>query len=418
MESSDSLEETGKPARPSSGPAAPGAAAAPQARAAGPLRFRYLRSIHDVSRDAWDSLEPRHTFASHAWLAAFEDGGLVRAGTDLEYRIPVLIDPHERIVAAAPGMLKWKNLADYGPENHWVREAEARGIASFPRLQLESPLTPVGSPRFLVHPAWPRAQAIQSLLQALLTTTHAAGLAALTIARMTAGDQEAARAAGGSVESWEIGTLWRNEGYSTFADFLSPLKAAYRYRIHRERREFRSHRLTLRALRGSEIRAEHWDDFFRGHVRVCERKRAPVLLTRNLLERLSCLGDAIWLIGVFSGSQYRAGNFAVHSGDTLYCRSWSELEFTPTAHFEAAIYRPIEMAIELGLKKVDGGVWGAHKPARGLLPVALPNAHWIRDARVRAMAQHVATGHRRAYDARWSSAGNERYLHGPSGARE
>ena len=59
----------------------------------------------------------------------------------------------------------------------------------------------------------------------------------------------------------------------------------------------------------------------------------------------------------------------------------------PGLHFEACYYQAIEFCIERGIGSFEGGAQGAHKLARGLLPVATHSAHAIGD---REFAEAIA----------------------------
>ncbi len=79
------------------------------------------------------------------------------------------------------------------------------------------------------------------------------------------------------------------------------------------------------------------------------------------------------------------------------------ISMSPFLHFELCYYQTIEYTIETGLKRLDAGVQGEHKLARGFQPVAMPSAHWIRDDDFRnaianyldreavAMQEHIET---------------------------
>ncbi|HVZ44009.1 MAG TPA: GNAT family N-acetyltransferase [Ramlibacter sp.] len=373
------------------------------------LRFRYFRSMKEVPPAQWDALAPAHVFTTHAWLSAFEASGLVGPGRAIEYCIPALVDSSGTLVAAAPGVMKREPLGEYGPEYAWLHDAARRGIRLLPKLQIEVPLTPVASPKFLVRPGWDRAELVRVLFQAMMDSAARGSLSALSIVRMTKQDQDALRARGLAASS-EIGTRWRNEGYRSYDEFLARLKGEYRYAIRRERKDFHSHGLKVQLLRGREITAAHWDAFFAGYEAVCVRKRGPVLLNRRFFDQLAPLGDAICLMGVFAGDEFRAGTFMIAGSDTLYSRSWSELAHTPGAVFEAAMYRPAELAIELGLQWLDCGIWGPHKPKRGFEPVLVPNAHWLRDPSMEKLARAMAARHERSVLDRLGPSWHEHYL--------
>ena len=356
------------------------------------LKFSYLDSILNVPAPAWDKLLPQHAFSSHTWLSALEKSGLVGRDQVVQFRIPVLHDEQGTLVAAAPGVLKRSTLGEYGPENLWIRQTREQGVQLLPKMQLEIPMTPVASPKFLVHPDWPQEPVGKLLLRALLETTSKSPYQALTIARMSDTDLSVVNGYGLTVSN-DVNSVWHNKGYSSYADYLSRFKSYYRNKINRERRAFSETGLSVRLLRGADIGSKHWDDFFAGYVAVCRYKQSPVLLNRGFFDHLSGLGDAVLLIAAYCGDSYKSGNLLIQSGDTLYSRNWSELEYSPFSLFELGCHRIIELAIDLQLARVDSGVWGAHKAERGLEPEAFPNAHWFRDPNVRALAANISKKH-------------------------
>jgi len=80
--------------------------------------------------------------------------------------------------------------------------------------------------------------------------------------------------------------------------------------------------------------------------------------------------DGIWVAGAL--------NFI--GREALYGRYWGCTEHHPCLHFELCYYRAIEMAIDLGLTRVEAGAQGEHKLARGYLPVETHSLHWVGDA--------------------------------------
>jgi predicted N-acyltransferase len=71
-------------------------------------------------------------------------------------------------------------------------------------------------------------------------------------------------------------------------------------------------------------------------------------------------------------------------GEALYGRYWGRLAEVPFLHFELCYYQAIELAIELGLPRVEAGAQGEHKLARGYVPVPTYSAHWIAHRGLRA----------------------------------
>ena len=66
--------------------------------------------------------------------------------------------------------------------------------------------------------------------------------------------------------------------------------------------------------------------------------------------------------------------------DTLYGRYWGCTEHHPCLHFELCYYQAIDLAIEMGLDRVEAGAQGEHKLARGYLPTQTHSLHWVGDA--------------------------------------
>ena len=65
------------------------------------------------------------------------------------------------------------------------------------------------------------------------------------------------------------------------------------------------------------------------------------------------------------------------SGKTLFGRYWGSKESLANLHFEVCYYKPIELAITLGLNKVEAGAQGGHKIQRGYLPCETYSAHYL-----------------------------------------
>ena len=77
------------------------------------------------------------------------------------------------------------------------------------------------------------------------------------------------------------------------------------------------------------------------------------------------------------------GALNVIGEDTLYGRYWGGVEDHPFLHFEVCYYQAIEFAIARKLARVEAGAQGAHKLARGYLPVETYSAHYITNPALR-----------------------------------
>jgi predicted N-acyltransferase len=94
-------------------------------------------------------------------------------------------------------------------------------------------------------------------------------------------------------------------------------------------------------------------------------------------------------------SRWIAGALNLIGSDTLYGRYWGAVEEHPCLHFEVCYYQAIAFALEHGLKWVEAGAQGAHKLARGYLPMTTHSAHFIADANFRrAVAAYLESERR------------------------
>ena len=133
-------------------------------------------------------------------------------------------------------------------------------------------------------------------------------------------------------------------------------------------------------LDGENISDEQWQVFYQFYCATFYKKWGEPRLTLDFFKSLSRnLADNTLLVLARENGEYIAGAFAMMDNETLYGRHWGCRRQVPFLHFELCYYQTIEFAIEKKLKKLDAGVQGEHKLARGFQPVALPSSHWIRE---------------------------------------
>jgi hypothetical protein len=95
------------------------------------------------------------------------------------------------------------------------------------------------------------------------------------------------------------------------------------------------------------------------------------------------MSDQILLVLAKRDGRTIAGALNFIGANTLYGRYWGALEEHACLHFEVCYYQAIDFAIQHQLARVEAGAQGAHKLARGYLPVPTFSAHWIRDPALR-----------------------------------
>ncbi|HEY6669964.1 MAG TPA: GNAT family N-acetyltransferase, partial [Methyloceanibacter sp.] len=177
---------------------------------------------------------------------------------------------------------------------------------------------------------------------------------------------------------------WRNENYRSFEDFLAALASRKRKSIRGERKRAIEGGIEIEWVTGTDLSEAHWDAFFAFYMDTGSRKWGSPYLTRQFFSLIGeTMRDQILLVLAKRNGCAVAGALNFIGGDALYGRYWGALEEHPCLHFEVCYYQAIDFAIAHKLARVEAGAQGAHKLARGYLPVKTYSAHWIRDPGLR-----------------------------------
>ncbi len=343
------------------------------------LAARVGGSVGAFARDEWNALRGAdNPFVSHEFLTALEDSGSVGPGTGWQPAPLVISAEGGPLRAAMPAYLKGHSQGEYVFDHSWADAYERAGGRYYPKLQIAAPFTPATGPRLLLSdPAYAApllAAAEQLCLQNGFSSAHATFL--------EPAQRDLFAGAGWMLRS-DIQFHWFNRGYRSFDDFLATLASRKRKDLRKERAAAQA-AVEIVRLRGAEIRPEHWDAFWRFYQDTGARKWGQPYLTRAAFDLLGeRMGERIVLVLALDGREAIAGalNFIGGSGagGALYGRYWGCTREIRFLHFELCYYQAIELAIELGLARVEAGAQGGHKLARGYEPVETVSAHWIAD---------------------------------------
>ncbi len=381
---------------------------------AGSLTLSLHRSIHAIGAADWDGCAGAdNPFVSFAFLSALEDSGSASAKTGWLPQHLCLRDADGRIVAVAPAYAKAHSYGEYVFDHSWADALERAGGRYYPKLQVAVPFSPVPGPRLLVRPG--SGIPMAALAQALVQACEALGCSSVHATFCLAEEWQALGDAG-----WlqRLGRQfhWTNEGYGSFEDFLSALRASRRKTIRRERREA-ADGLTLRTLRGAEITPAHWDAFYAFYRSTTDRKWGDAYLRRGFFPLLGeRLGESCVLMLAESRGAPVAGALNLIGGDTLYGRNWGATIDRAFLHFELCYYQAIEFAIRHGLRRVEAGAQGEHKIQRGYLPVPTFSAHWIAHGGLRAAVADYLARERPAVQAEMADLATLSPFHRPDEA--
>ena len=355
---------------------------------------RVVSRIDAVPAAEWDACargadssgkagRPGNPFISHAFLHALEASGSATRETGWLPQHLVLEDAAGGVAACMPCYLKSHSYGEYVFDHAWADAYERAGGRYYPKLQASVPFTPVTGPRLLVRegPARPEREAL--LLQAGATLAERLHASSLHVTFPTRKEWELAGRLG-FLQRNDQQFHWRNENYESFEDFLGALASRKRKSIRSERSRALEGGIEIEPVTGAGLTEAHWDAFFAFYMDTGSRKWGTPYLTRSFFSLIGeTMHDEILLVLAKRNNRAIAGALNFIGADALYGRYWGALEEHPCLHFEVCYYQAIDFAIAHKLSRVEAGAQGAHKLARGYLPVPTYSAHWIRDPGLR-----------------------------------
>jgi predicted N-acyltransferase len=341
------------------------------------LTITVIGNLANIDRGAWDALanpadQPFDPFLSWDFLQALEESGCASAEQGWQPAHLVARDVTGAAVGAMPLYAKDHSYGEYVFDHSWADALIRAGGRYYPKLQCAVPFTPAPGRRILARdPSVEHALAqgaIGLAQRASASSVHATFASEALAARLKPL---------GYLTRIGLQYHWMNRGYSSFAEFLGDLSSQKRKTIRRERERAREG-VTVKRLRDAEITERDWDFFFRCYMDTGSRKWGSPYLNRAFFSLLGGrMADKCVLFVAEADGVPVASALNLIGGDALYGRYWGRVADIPFLHFELCYYQAIELAIELGLPRVEAGAQGEHKLARGYVPVKTYSAHWI-----------------------------------------
>ena len=362
---------------------------------------RVASSIATVSPQDWDACarggasssmsgRAENPFISHAFLHALEESDSAIRATGWLPQHLLLEDAAGRLSACMPCYLKSHSHGEYVFDHGWADAYERAGGDYYPKLQCAVPFTPVTGKRLLVREGEGTTERKAILLQAGAMLASRLDASSVHITFPTREEWELAGSLG-FLRRTDQQFHWPNQGYGSFEDFLAALSSRKRKTIRGERRRAMADGIEIEWVTGSDLTEAHWDAFYAFYTDTGSRKWGVPYLTRDFFSLIGqSMRNEILLVLAKRGSRTIAGALNFIGRDALYGRYWGAIEEHDFLHFEVCYYQAIDFAIEYKLARVEAGAQGAHKLARGYLPVPTYSAHWIADPALRrAVADYL-----------------------------
>ena len=357
---------------------------------------RILPTLADVPAEAWDALlSPRSTpFMRHSWLNALEASDCSTEDTSWAPR-HLTLWRKGKLVAAAPAYLRGDSDGDFGRDWDLASAASRARLPYYPKLALTVPFTPCTGERILVAPGLPREPAVRELLAAARALCEREGYATFQVLFPDAEGARELEEAGLAVRvSFQF--HWENQGYRTPEEFLARFTSKRRNMIKRERGAAAEQGISVRTVRGDELRAD-WKRWAKSAHQLHRSTVDKLMWGRRWLNEgfylriFQDMPDALEVVAAEKDGSLIAGAFNVCSPTRLYGRYWGSFEEHRFLHFNVCYYHSIDECIRLGREVFEGGAGGEHKISRGFLPSLTYAAHWFHDPRLdQAVRAHLA----------------------------
>ena len=381
------------------------------------LTARFHAHIADIPASAWDALRPeRNPFVAHAFLAALEGDGCIRAQWGWQAHHLGLYE-NDELVAAAPLYLKTNSHGEYVFDFSWADAWQRAGGAYYPKLLNAVPYSPVSGPRLLAGDG-----ADASALQRQLVTAMRAEAARLGLSSVHANFLEPAELAAFDADhgahAWlarsDVQFHWQNHGYRHFPAFLATLTHKKRKNILRERAQVAASGLAIEWRDGASLADAEWQQVHDLYAATFASKGNRATLSAAFFRELGHLGLGAQLALARDGDTIVAMALFLCSDHVLYGRYWGACVMQPGLHFELCYYRGIEYAIGQQLQRFEPGAQGEHKLARGFLPARTHSRHYLINADFHAAVAAALVHERAGVDA----YAEELSSHSPYAVRE
>ncbi|MEM7436025.1 MAG: GNAT family N-acetyltransferase [Myxococcota bacterium] len=344
-----------------------------------PIEIRVLWSIDSVEAEDWNALTGNDDpFVDHAFLSLLEKSGSVGRGSGWEpMHVTAWRDGH--LVGALPLYLKTHSYGEYIFDWGWADAAARLGVQYYPKLVSMIPVTPVTGRRILYAQDETPGPIVKRLIDGCLDLADDTKSSSVHLMFLNPEERAWVLQDGRLMDRLSFQFHWSNEGYETFDDFVGRFRSSMRKKLRKERRIATEGEVDIEVLSSRELGLDDWRTLERLYRNTCSRKGSYPYLTRDFFEMApAALDHSPLVVAAKSDQTIVAASVNFQKGAHLYGRYWGASERHDMLHFELCYYRLIDYAIAHRMERFEAGAQGTHKLRRGLMPVPIHSAHWVR----------------------------------------
>ena len=345
------------------------------------VQIQIVNSILGIAASDWDEIShPDFPFSHYHFLSALETTDCLGARTGWHPQF-VLAYQDGQLLGALVQYAKTNGYGEYIFDFAWAEAFQRCGLEYYPKLTSAIPFTPATGPKLLRRTGLSdelNARIAKALLDAAYELSVKEQMSSVHALFIPEDHFEIYRANGYFLrESYQF--HWRNEGYSSFAEFTTRLRGKRRREIAREQAQVTQNNIRIQQLSGDELRPEHADQFYEFYMSTIDKRSSFDYLTHAFFREVFRTMSAHLLLVLAFDADDRAiaGALNYFGPQTLYGRHWGCLAEYRALHFEVCYYQGLEFAIRTGRQKFEAGAQGEHKYQRGFRPALTYSAHRI-----------------------------------------
>jgi uncharacterized protein len=337
-----------------------------------------INSIKEINKHKWnDFVEFESPLFDFEFLESMEKSGC----TSKEYGWEpnhIIISEGPDLLCIIPNFIKLNSNGEYVFDHSWAQAYYQMGLEYYPKLLSAIPFTPINGKRFFFKKKYELKEYVNCLKEFIIKKKESS-----FHFNFIEKNQSDSLIEQGFFQRLGIQYHWKNNGYSSFDDFLSNLKSKKKKNIVKERKSLKDLGICIHAKIGTNINKEDWRFFYNCYVETIKKKWSYQYLNFDFFLRLSksnLINKILLIVAEDKNGKKIACSLNFIGNQKLSGRYWGCIDDVPFLHFELCYYQPIEFAIKNKIKIIEAGAQGEHKISRGYIPTITYSNHWIKDS--------------------------------------